>query len=639
MKKFLLLFIAAFICLLGFSNVAYAYYDDTHYSFNYYLARTCGYTPEQAQRIASACVDIDRSRLTEPNQYYNVAVGTDQSAQRPRILFHAFMDSIKYPNCLSSEAEANSAKNDIIAQRNILWNNAFQIKNPGVFLHFLQDETSHEGYSSFAGHWASPSAYWNAPLPLGAYCDFLSSYTKERHQAMVLATVSRLKQFMRRACPAQFKNIRTINWNNEIWPVLEKLIAANPTSRSIADLPYRITEQPSTEKANAILATVLNSQREIKPFPSDPYNYIFDSAGNVGYGLTDNFVLYGQLKLSVNPGSDKSPVTIVIKQAPTRQGENALAIANRAITVFNEPATFNNLPVGNLLIEAYRRQSPCGKTEINLDQESKDVYLKLDEANLQLVLADVSPNKGTSADDYTFRLQYQINGMSETDKIKVSERVVISGPVKQVVSNEEVEIAGTKPLMKKFWKFRKFPAGNYEYSYVIRAKDMSLANSIAFVVTNKTIEPPQLTSQTSPESGVYKCSAPTVTISNDLASQAKYKKAVASGNKVSIYTKSIGSNSWGSTVIAFTPPPATIHLGDAVKLKLTVTQRDPSPYRDEYCSIGTNLTTRQENASFGTKDKSEQELVFKVDRVDKSQPYIDFFIGGLTIKYTYQWQQ
>src|SRR5687768_9765470 len=76
---------------------AQAHYDDVHYALNYYVARLVGYTPEQAYRIAAACVSVDYSPSTEPvhGNFNPTPVSCDN--QEPRWKFHAFRDECQFP--------------------------------------------------------------------------------------------------------------------------------------------------------------------------------------------------------------------------------------------------------------------------------------------------------------------------------------------------------------------------------------------------------------------------------------------------------------------------------------------------------------------------------------------------------------
>lgn len=49
-------------------SAAWAFYDDVHYSLNYYIARVIGFAPEQAHRLAKACMSIDYAKETELTQ-------------------------------------------------------------------------------------------------------------------------------------------------------------------------------------------------------------------------------------------------------------------------------------------------------------------------------------------------------------------------------------------------------------------------------------------------------------------------------------------------------------------------------------------------------------------------------------------
>src|SRR5262249_55412735 len=79
-----------------------AYDNDVHYVFTYYLARKLGYTRSQAHQVASADVSVDLDEHTEPLQ--KKAVGSlHESAQPPRIKFHAFRDSRLIEKIIANE--------------------------------------------------------------------------------------------------------------------------------------------------------------------------------------------------------------------------------------------------------------------------------------------------------------------------------------------------------------------------------------------------------------------------------------------------------------------------------------------------------------------------------------------------------
>ena len=110
-----------------------------------YIARQTGYTPEQAWRIASADVSVDYDPDTEPVQPTGQGkltfAGYTVEAEPPRWKFHAMRNTQKYPDSFGNGADADIADGEIRQQRDSLWNAAlYRSKNPGVFLHFFQDE-------------------------------------------------------------------------------------------------------------------------------------------------------------------------------------------------------------------------------------------------------------------------------------------------------------------------------------------------------------------------------------------------------------------------------------------------------------------------------------------------------------------
>ena len=148
----------AFIALLAAASAASlqvvtAFDDDTHYAFTYYMARECGYTPLQALRLASADLSVDSSAATEPVRGGEQATLRFTQARIPRIAFHAFMDGQHH-----AANEENQAKAAIKIQRERLKLSAMSMRNPGVLLHFIQDEYAHAGYESLGGHWLSRDA-------------------------------------------------------------------------------------------------------------------------------------------------------------------------------------------------------------------------------------------------------------------------------------------------------------------------------------------------------------------------------------------------------------------------------------------------------------------------------------------------
>jgi hypothetical protein len=120
--------------LLGVgSRPAPAHYDDIHYALNYYIACLVGYTPEQAYRIAAACVSVDYSPSTEPvhGNFNPTPVACDN--QEPRWKFYAFRDECRFPSSVfPHDSQAALADQAIRAQRTRLYAAGLAAGNPGV---------------------------------------------------------------------------------------------------------------------------------------------------------------------------------------------------------------------------------------------------------------------------------------------------------------------------------------------------------------------------------------------------------------------------------------------------------------------------------------------------------------------------
>ncbi|MCW3052158.1 MAG: hypothetical protein JWN14_1328, partial [Chthonomonadales bacterium] len=230
---------------------AHAHYDDVHYTLNYYLARVIGYTPTQAHRMASLCYWIDYAPETEPTQIEHgvealtsskavtvEALGTglyrvlnalhitrlgnsiDPNKMNAEILdeldklpgdverlakredmrdvfeaqwrFHAFRDLYRFPESAVAGPDATAADAAIVEQHRLLWKEAFDLKNPGVFLHFFQDELPHSGYVVGGGHWVVPPGR----KAVGGSTDWLSYYPEGVNQRTILETAKYMIEFM-----------------------------------------------------------------------------------------------------------------------------------------------------------------------------------------------------------------------------------------------------------------------------------------------------------------------------------------------------------------------------------------------------------------------------------------------------------
>ena len=197
MKHVSIVVLIALISALCLPGQAEGYYDDMHYHFTYYMARSVGYTPEQAFRIASADVAVDWDEQTEPVQQSGQvkmwlaagdSYGRDISGKNwesirmryvspvsiPRIRFHAMMDCLNWPLCHFDPSHKARALAVIPVFREQLWQSALVSGNFGAFLHFLEDEPPHAGYPSDNGHWMGVDMWWNNDLlQMGSATDYI----------------------------------------------------------------------------------------------------------------------------------------------------------------------------------------------------------------------------------------------------------------------------------------------------------------------------------------------------------------------------------------------------------------------------------------------------------------------------------
>ena len=376
-----------------------AYYDDTHYSLTYYIARSCGYTPMQAHRVASADVGVDYSALSEPEQIGRIFFPRE-TAHETRVRFHAIWDE-RTTTVPTPESRLAFTKG-----RRLEWLTAvIPQRNPGVMLHFLQDEEPHRGYSSWGGHWApSPSevAAAEIKLPFGPTTDFLSS-DQGHSLKMVDETVDALTKFMGTMKTRQRRGGASCS-TVAIIPVLRELMRVNPVSTSakvyselVAKmLSLRVLETtslaaaalaaklnaPAVAKADEVIMAALN--RELPQYPYKGFNerlpYTYDDKGAAS--KPDEITLYGTVDARVS-GAAGQKVGVSIWAAPTRLGERPYQISECRESSYR----FENLPVGDLIVQTVAG-GKITRTPFHLDRSQKTFEL-----NLAASKKDAQPNK------------------------------------------------------------------------------------------------------------------------------------------------------------------------------------------------------------------------------------------------------
>ena len=158
-----------FVLLLQVST-ARAYDNDTHFWFTYYLAVEAGYTPMQAMQIASADVSVDYDDDTQPVlpsiASFNAFRHPLEHFQYVRNRLHALpmkSDIMKAANLpdgywwdpvMITDKKTLAAAHAIVqARKKVAWADTLaDLRNPGVFLHFLEDTFAHDGFASYIGH-------------------------------------------------------------------------------------------------------------------------------------------------------------------------------------------------------------------------------------------------------------------------------------------------------------------------------------------------------------------------------------------------------------------------------------------------------------------------------------------------------
>jgi len=390
----------------GSAQWVQAYYDDTHYSFTYYMARQCGYTPLQSHRMASANVSVDYSLATEPVRLgVSVAdallqpslavaavIGPSQTplsaaAQQPRVDFHAMRNALKFGR--GDEAKADQA---IQEQERILWQAAISLQNPGILLHFIQDEPAHAGYASFAGHWV-PNARIDVAslgaldpladpsLPMGATTDFLS-YRPDKTNLMVAKTVAALLQFRLAMSPRQRPGNCTPAAMQSVKDRLSRANFVTPTAEQYAGRVRTNDSSPDMVRADSVVSNALSS--DVTQYPTQRKDVKYTASGMPLNASPEDFTLYGTVTTRLRrAGPPQGPVEVSIWAKPTRRDEplhqlNCTSVAGPGLDGGPIlPGILDKLPVGELLVRAVTSSGKVIEKSVTLDQLDLEVYLDI----------------------------------------------------------------------------------------------------------------------------------------------------------------------------------------------------------------------------------------------------------------------
>jgi len=345
--------------------------------------------------------------------------------QEPRLRFHAFRDENRFRDAVGDGTDS-SAADDLIRQRRVeLWTQALTAKNPGVFLHFYQDEVPHGRYGSQWGHWGvvyerDVRTARQYGLPLGGSIDWLAFHTEASNLAMVRNTYNALASFMRQVSPSQ----QPRSFNPDIFkPLLTALREAN-----VAPVPlegkslevfrevqaaglYGISESIIGSRANRLDLLPMETQDIMKHFhgPNSqeairlvneamarshmswdgawPYETIpetnrqfeFDRWGNLKEETQrDRWVLTGTLKLEVLRDGPGANAQVAVRMAKTRRDDTEYLLGQpRSVRVPGHPVVFENLPIGELIVEVTVNNRVAASEKIRVYARDTEISMTL----------------------------------------------------------------------------------------------------------------------------------------------------------------------------------------------------------------------------------------------------------------------
>ena len=407
---------------------AHAYYDDVHYVVTYYVARQAGYTPEQAFRIASACVSVDYDPDTEPVQGPSqLALATTPftgPAADPRWKFHAMRDEDAlhamgiedvFRDCIGDNGKSAQRAEDMVkAQEAKLWDSAQQIGNPGVFLHFFQDEVPHHGYGTWWGHWpmlpGSVQAYHDKGLPIGGVTDWIA-YRSSDVTAVCQTTHAWLAQFMDRNSPHQAgqpfnagacaqlvgnlakanpaptdidseaKRSSYIDFFAQSKVVSEE--AAKPNDPfglvgiaagqgvMISDIDFsKLKNGPDLVGACDVVDAALKAAGMGDKIPRQHFLYSLDANGKLeDQSMADKFTLVGTLETSTK-GSESVVARVLLEKRDAAGQTTEVPLRNVPDVTMN-PGTqykWEQLPIGNVVLELTHLDGKKSKHSFTLDK-------------------------------------------------------------------------------------------------------------------------------------------------------------------------------------------------------------------------------------------------------------------------------
>jgi hypothetical protein len=392
--------LAVVAAVVSGASPARADYDDTHYYLTYVVARIVGYTPEQAYRVAAAGASVNVSTATWPRQMdaADFAVGADPDSperQRARWAFHAYMDTAAWMQAERSQKPMPDLWKPRASTLRAIALNPSQ-SNPGVLVHYLQDQLAHQkllsnldgylratagpGWFNFRGNGAELVRVTAEALE-ASLADLAPTSQRTHVQSGDRAVVA---DAFRGANPAPAELTSTDESVYVKWALsqLNPLAPTRPFTQEQLATMQRYWRGPDLVKAALTAESLLKFYNMAGPIPDVAQarrEFQLDANGKVSAAQADRYVLTGALRVTLQSadGTPQQPVELVIKGLPARANESEYELTK---TKMNVPNTIKveHLPIGKVHLELRRDGELVQRQEnVVLDKRDQEVVLKV----------------------------------------------------------------------------------------------------------------------------------------------------------------------------------------------------------------------------------------------------------------------
>ncbi len=352
--------------------------------------------------------------------------------QDPRWRFHAMRNELVYSDAIGRGSGAVEADAAILKQRDALIDFAIKTsKNPGAFLHAFQDEEPHRGYGTEWGHWPVPNdiASKHGGLSIGGTTDWIA--TRQEDVAMVSERIyDYLRRFMDKVSPHQrYRPYKEEDYRRLI-PALARANPAPPPLDSdlkremyvhyyaqenginlrflagisdlavVSDLASQLNRSglsfkdlakqkngPKLEDAILVVNSALQEAGMDDRAPIGPASFNLGPDGNLAdESQRDKWVLAGALEVTLQtppamsaPGQAPTYRTIV-KMKPTRKGEQEYELHGLEPAMLKQgvPYRWQNLPIGDLIVEITKPDGTIVRREVTLEKQETILPVQLE---------------------------------------------------------------------------------------------------------------------------------------------------------------------------------------------------------------------------------------------------------------------